>query len=83
MIGRKWTIISDLDAVHAVAQEIRKISEASLGPQGADDVEVAVVEALTNLVKHGYAEAPGEIEIAASGESDVVIVDRRHIPAGM
>lgn len=71
----KWTIISDLDAVHAVAQEIRKISEESIGTDGANDVEVAVVEALTNLVKHGYPEEPGEIEIAACGDTDVVIVD--------
>ena len=71
----KWTIISDLDAVHTVSQEIRKISVESIGPDGANDVEVAVVEALTNVVKHGYPDAPGEIEIAACGGTGVVIVD--------
>ena len=73
--SNSWTISSDLEAVHAVAQEIRRISEESIGSDGANDVEVAVVEALTNLVKHGYPEAPGDIEIAASGDKGLVIVD--------
>lgn len=70
-----WTIISHLDAIAAVAEEIRKLSEESVGAEGADAVEVAVVEALTNLVKHGYPYKPGRIEIAARGGTDGVTVD--------
>ena len=73
--SNRWTISSDLGKVHAVAQEIRRISEESIGPDVANDVEVAVVEALTNLVKHGYPETPGEIEITACGDTEAVIVD--------
>lgn len=73
--SRKWTIISDLDAIPAVAEAIRKLSEASVGAEGADAVEIAVVEALTNLVKHGYPDEPGRIEIAVRGETGGVTVD--------
>ena len=53
----------------------RRIAEEAIGCAGANDVEIAVVEALTNLVKHGYPDEPGEIEIAVCSETDEVIVD--------
>lgn len=48
----------------------------------AEDLKVAVDEAVTNIVLHGYAGAEGDIEIAAEGRNgDVVLTLADNAPA--
>jgi serine/threonine-protein kinase RsbW len=64
--------------LHNLAQirEIVQSRAASLGiiPEVASDKVLAVDEAVTNIIKHGYAHHPGVIEIAVWLEAGTFIV---------
>lgn len=43
-------------------------------PLAADELVVAVNEAVVNIVHHGYQNRPNEIEVAVGGSEEVVVV---------
>ena len=48
-----WTLDRDLTAISPVAQAVEAHAASLLGQEGATAVELALVEALTNSIKHG------------------------------
>jgi anti-sigma regulatory factor (Ser/Thr protein kinase) len=46
-----WTLESRLDAVGPVTQAVREFALRVLGDEGAGDLELAVVEAVTNVIR--------------------------------
>ena len=66
-------------AVRAIRRSIRVFAEAN-GAYGARlaAIELAVSEAVANVVVHAYPDEPGEVRVAAdveNGELEVVVVD--------
>ena len=58
----KLTIESRLDNVALIGMVLNRIGlEAGLGEQGAFEVEVCTVEAVTNSIKHAYGGQPGKL----------------------
>jgi serine/threonine-protein kinase RsbW len=53
-------IRSDLEAVAPLASGVRAICEPYLDAEGLDAVELAVVEAVTNIIRHGYESGEGD-----------------------
>jgi anti-sigma regulatory factor (Ser/Thr protein kinase) len=51
-------------------------SAARLGasPKARDDLELAVDELVTNIISHGYRQAPQDIEIVVQREAEVIVV---------
>jgi serine/threonine-protein kinase RsbW len=70
---------SDLDLVALVARAIRALCEDLLPAEALASVELAVVEAMNNVIEHGYhGRKGGEMEVSltlAPGEIEVEIVD--------
>ena len=64
--GGTWILASDLDALTPVAVAVRALAEPQVGPEGAADLELALVEAVTNVIRHGYGPAGGPIRVEAS-----------------
>jgi serine/threonine-protein kinase RsbW len=55
-----FTIDSHLANVALVAMSLRSIcSLVALSPEELDELEIGVVEALNNVIKHGYDNTPG------------------------
>lgn len=69
--------VSDLEAIRAFVEE----AALSLGgqPESVGDLVVAVNEAVTNILLHGYENRPGDLLIEVHGDGDyvqVVLEDR-------
>jgi len=85
----KLTIESRFENVALVGISVNRICrEAGLSEQGAFEVEVCVVEAVNNVIKHAYQEKPGkEVEIyleVTAHALDVKVADAGHpLPAKM
>lgn len=62
---RVWRIEADYDAVTDVAVAVRHHCEGLMQPQDAGDVELVLVEVLNNLIRHGYRDGKGIIEVSA------------------
>lgn len=60
-----WIIDADLEGVAPVARAVRTLAEPAMGSEGADDVELALVEAATNVIRHGYGPEGGPVRIEA------------------
>lgn len=73
-----WILDSDLEALAPVAQAVRTLAEAVLGPEGAGDVELALVEALTNVVRHGYGPEGGPMKLEAMTGAGIGVIFRIH-----
>ena len=72
---RTWIIDrSSLEAISPVSEAVRGLAEPVLGSDGASDVELALVEAATNVVRHGYGPEGGPIRIEASKSAGGVVV---------
>ena len=65
---------SSLEDIGPISQAVRSLAEPELGTEGAGDVELALVEAATNVVRHGYGPEGGPIRIEASEFPDGVVV---------
>ena len=65
--------------VRAIRRSISVFAEANgASGDGLAAIELAVSEAVANVVVHAYPEGPGEVRVAAdveSGELEVVVVD--------
>ncbi len=53
--------------------EVRGISDRAL----VDGLMLAVDEAMTNIIVHGYQKGPGSVELAVQNEGDALIISLR------
>jgi len=58
-VGIRLHIDSDLDKVRLVARAVRALCSDVLDEEASDAVEISLVEAINNVIKHGYAGQPG------------------------
>jgi serine/threonine-protein kinase RsbW len=66
-----WIIDGGLAAVGPVAEAVRALARPVLGEDGAGDLELALVEAVTNVIRHGYGPEGGPVKVefrAVAGE---------------
>jgi serine/threonine-protein kinase RsbW len=74
--GIRLTIDSDLDKVVLLARAVRALCTGVLDSEEADAVELALVEAVNNVIRHGYAGRPGEdVEVSVALQPDQVVVE--------
>jgi serine/threonine-protein kinase RsbW len=72
---RTWILDrSSLEGIAPVSEGVRILARPILGEEGAGDVELALVEAATNVVRHGYGPEGGPIRIEASTRPECVVV---------
>ena len=72
-------------AVRCARAAVREFArEAGASPELIDDVQLAVSEAVTNVVLHAYPEAePGPVAVEGRVEDDELLVDVRDEGSGM
>ncbi len=73
-----WIIERDLAAMTPVAEGVRALAEQVLGREAASDVELAFVEAVSNVFRHGYGPGGGPIKVEAAGNAATGITLRIH-----
>jgi serine/threonine-protein kinase RsbW len=72
---RTWILDrSSLEAIAPVSEDVRALAGPALGEEGAGDVELALVEAVTNVVRHGYGPEGGPIRIEVSQVTNGLVV---------
>jgi len=72
------TLEASLDTVPTLGEAVRDLCLSSgIDASEAALVELAIVEALQNTIEHGYAGAPGQIELAADVEAERVHAEIR------
>lgn len=72
---RTWVLDrSSLEDIGPISETVRALAVPTLGEEGAGDVELALVEAATNVVRHGYGPDGGPIRIEASAEAQGIQV---------
>jgi serine/threonine-protein kinase RsbW len=70
------SIDSDLDKVAHIASAVRGVCSALLSADDADAVELSVVEAINNVIKHGYQGRRGQdVQVHVSLHKDQVVID--------
>lgn len=70
------SIDSDLDKVSLLARAVRALCEDLLGPDALDAVELSLVEAINNVIKHGYHGEKGrDVQVAIGLHSEQIIID--------
>jgi len=70
------SIDSDLDKVSLLSRAVRALCEDLLGPEDLDAVELSVVEAINNVIKHGYHGKPGkDVQVAIALHPDQVAIE--------
>ena len=70
-----FDVLPQLDKVDETVQALRVLAEPLIGPQHAVAFEVAVSEAVTNVVVHGYdGNAEGDISVSLTANSSEVEV---------
>ena len=79
-MGRKGALeiraeLSKLDEIRQFVKSSAEIFKAS--DHTIDDLQLAVVEAATNIILHGYKQGPGMLEISVEQESAALIVKLR------
>jgi serine/threonine-protein kinase RsbW len=69
-------IDSDLATVGPVARAVRALCSESLADEALDELELGLVEALNNVIKHGYAGQKGSsVEVQVGLKADRVVID--------
>ena len=69
-------IDSDLENVELVAKAVRALCSDKLDETMLNDVELSVVEAINNVIKHGYHGKRGSsVEIKVSLKTDRVVIE--------
>jgi serine/threonine-protein kinase RsbW len=67
---------SDLSHVALVARAVRAICADFLDAEAADAVELSLVEAINNVIKHGYEGKPGkDVGVLVSLQKDRVTIE--------
>ncbi|MBK4735405.1 ATP-binding protein [Noviherbaspirillum pedocola] len=65
-----------LDDVARVAQALRVFLPAEVGEEAKNEIEIGVVEAMTNIVRHSYGEGhPGFIEISYNFSNGLIVIE--------
>jgi serine/threonine-protein kinase RsbW len=79
-VGIRLQIDSDLDKVALVARAVRALCSDVLDEEASDAVEISLVEAINNVIKHGYAGQPGRdvgvLVTMRQGEVEIEVVDQ-------
>ena len=69
-------IDSDLDKVSLLARAVRALCSDFMSPEDQDAVEISLVEAINNVIKHGYGGEPGkDVQVAVGLHTDQVVID--------
>lgn len=69
-------IDSDLASVELVAGVVRAVCSGSLGEDALNDLEIGIVEAINNVIKHGYSGQKGSsVEVSIGLRKDRVVID--------
>ena len=69
-------IDSDLGSVELLARAVRALCSDKLNEETLNDVELSVVEAINNVIKHGYkGERGSPVDVKVSIRSDRVVLD--------
>lgn len=72
----KLSVDSDLDLVVLVANAVRGVCLELASEETVDAIERAVVEAVNNVIKHGYGNDHGHnVDISLQVASDRIVVD--------
>ncbi len=72
---RQVRIPAELERLAEVRELVRGVADAADAPVACmDDLVQAVDEAASNIVRHGYAGAPGWIDVAAELVGDRIVV---------
>lgn len=72
----RFTVPAHLDNVAAVSQALRAFIAEHMPEDDCNAIELGVVEALTNIVRHGYADVPhGAMDLAFEQSAAAAIVE--------
>ncbi|WP_420473274.1 ATP-binding protein [Noviherbaspirillum sp. ST9] len=72
----RFTMPAELDNVSATAEALRAFMSRSLPEEACNAIELGIVEALTNIVMHGYGGLePGAVELSFEQSADAAIVE--------
>lgn len=67
---------SDLDMVRLVARAVRSLCSELLGDDAVDAVEISLVEAMNNVIEHGYEGRRGQgVEVQLDLQRDHVAIE--------
>lgn len=84
--AQSWIIGAGLGSVAPVAQAVRALAVPVLGEDGAGDMELALAEAVTNIIRHGYGPQGGPVRVEAESGPEGVLLRifdwGRPIPGG-
>lgn len=79
-VGMRLHIDSDFDKVALLARAVRALCAELLDPEAADAVEISLVEAVNNVIEHGYQGKPGgDVGVEVAIQTDriaIEVVDR-------
>ncbi len=72
---RTWVLDrGHLGDIGPISETVRALAAPTLGEEGAGDIELALVEAATNVVRHGYGPEGGPIRIEACTDPSGILV---------
>jgi serine/threonine-protein kinase RsbW len=72
---KSWSLErGSLEALTPIAEAVRSLAVPLLGEEAAGDVELALVEAATNVIRHGYGPEGGPLRVEAEALPDGVVI---------
>ena len=75
-VGMRLHIDSDFDKVALLARAVRAICAELLDADAADAVEISLVEAVNNVIEHGYEGKPGrDVGVEVSVQPDRIVIE--------
>jgi|GEM_PF-1150155 len=87
MSRTEFVIRAKLEEIDGLARRLADLAGACLPPEKLIGLEIAVVEALNNVVLHGYGQGDGTISAAITVQDAGVTVEigdsGRQVPAGI
>ena len=75
-VGMRLHIDSDFDKVALLARAVRALCAELLDADAADAVEISLVEAVNNVIEHGYEGKPGrDVGVEVSVQPDRIVIE--------
>jgi serine/threonine-protein kinase RsbW len=75
-VGMRLQIDSDFDKVALLARAVRALCAELLDADAADAVEISLVEAVNNVIEHGYEGKPGrDVGVEVSVQPDRIVIE--------
>jgi serine/threonine-protein kinase RsbW len=72
----RLVVSSDLDTVKLIARAVRAICQDRLDTDELDAVEMALVEAVTNVIKHGYhGKSDESLAVGVALHQDRIVIE--------